>query len=103
MNLSRRGFLGGIIATATAPAIIRTAGLIMPIKPVPVFAGVSKDLWGWREVHAGVSLTGINRDPLPFWRNHVASAFAAYNPEDRIAYCGPTVYEIIAAELAKSA
>ena len=33
MNLSRRGFLSGIIAACAAPAIIRTAGLIMPIKP----------------------------------------------------------------------
>lgn len=31
MNLSRRGFLAGIIAVAVAPAIVRS-GLIMPIK-----------------------------------------------------------------------
>ncbi len=34
MTISRRGFLSGIIAACAAPAIIRTAGLIMPIKPV---------------------------------------------------------------------
>lgn len=33
MNVSRRGFLSGIIAACAAPAIIRTAGLLMPIKP----------------------------------------------------------------------
>lgn len=38
MNLSRRGFLGSIIAAAVAPAIIRTPGLIMPIKPGLVMA-----------------------------------------------------------------
>lgn len=32
-SLSRRGFLAGLIAAAVAPAIIRTPGLIMPIKP----------------------------------------------------------------------
>ena len=33
--LERRSFLKGIIAAAVAPAIIRTPGLIMPIKPIP--------------------------------------------------------------------
>lgn len=37
MNLSRRGFLAGIIAAGVAPAIIR-AGIIMPIKPALVVA-----------------------------------------------------------------
>jgi hypothetical protein len=36
MNLSRRSLIGGIIAAAVAPAIIRTPGLIMPIKPALV-------------------------------------------------------------------
>lgn len=34
MNLSRRGLLAGIIAAAAAPVIIRTPGLLMPIKPL---------------------------------------------------------------------
>lgn len=34
--MNRRGFLAGIIAAAVAPAIIRTSGLIMPIKPALV-------------------------------------------------------------------
>lgn len=32
--MNRRGFLTGIIAACAAPAIIRTPGLIMPIKPI---------------------------------------------------------------------
>lgn len=39
--MDRRNFLAGIIAAATAPAFIKTAGLLMPIKPVilePTFA-----------------------------------------------------------------
>lgn len=32
-QVSRRGFLAGIIAACAAPAIIRTPGLIMPVKP----------------------------------------------------------------------
>lgn len=34
--MNRRGFLTGIIAACVAPAIIRTSGLIMPIKPALV-------------------------------------------------------------------
>lgn len=33
MNLGRRGFLGALAAGICAPAIIRTPGLLMPIKP----------------------------------------------------------------------
>lgn len=32
-NLGRRGFIAGIIAACVAPSIIRTPGLIMPVKP----------------------------------------------------------------------
>lgn len=32
--MDRRRFLSGILAAATAPAIIKTPGLLMPIKPV---------------------------------------------------------------------
>ena len=34
MNISRRGFLLGAAAVVAAPAIVRTPGLIMPIKPI---------------------------------------------------------------------
>jgi len=33
-GMNRRGFLLGILAVGAAPAIIRTPGLIMPIKPL---------------------------------------------------------------------
>ena len=32
--MNRRGFLGSIIAACSAPAIIMTPGLLMPIKPL---------------------------------------------------------------------
>lgn len=32
--ISRRGMLGGLLAGLAAPAIIRTPGLLMPIRPV---------------------------------------------------------------------
>lgn len=32
--ISRRGLLGGLFAI-TAPAIIRTPGLLMPVRPIP--------------------------------------------------------------------
>lgn len=32
--LSRRGLLGGLLAAVAAPAIIRTPGLLMPIRPL---------------------------------------------------------------------
>jgi hypothetical protein len=34
MNLSRRGLLGGLVAALAAPAIIRTPGLLMPVKRI---------------------------------------------------------------------
>ncbi len=33
MSIDRRGFLTGIIAACAAPVIVRTTGLLMPIKP----------------------------------------------------------------------
>lgn len=37
MNLSRRGFLAGIIAAGVAPIIVR-AGVLMPVKPRLIMA-----------------------------------------------------------------
>lgn len=34
MILARRGLLGGALALLAAPAIIRTPGLLMPVRPV---------------------------------------------------------------------
>ena len=31
---TRRGFLGGLLVALAAPAIVRTPGLLMPVKPV---------------------------------------------------------------------
>lgn len=40
MTITRRGLLTGIIAAAAAPAIIRTPGLLMPIRPlIPTWDG----------------------------------------------------------------
>ena len=36
MSPTRRAFLTGAITALAAPAIIRTAGLIMPIRPAPI-------------------------------------------------------------------
>lgn len=33
-DITRRSFIGGVIAAMAAPAIIRTSGLVMPIKPL---------------------------------------------------------------------
>lgn len=57
-DLSRRNFLAGIIAAATAPAFIKTAGILMPIRPlivIPVLdvAGFTEDgfwLTHWTEL-----------------------------------------------------
>lgn len=35
MELSRRGFIGGLIAVA-APAVITTPGLLMPVRPLTI-------------------------------------------------------------------
>jgi hypothetical protein len=49
--MDRRGFLQGILAAAVAPAFVKTAGLLMPVKPiieiVPApfaFTGFASDL-----------------------------------------------------------
>lgn len=31
--MNRRGFLGGLLTALAAPAIIRTPGLLMPVRP----------------------------------------------------------------------
>ena len=38
MTLQRRGFLTGLAAALAAPAIIRTPGLLMPVKRLAVIA-----------------------------------------------------------------
>ena len=38
--IPRRGLLAGLGALLAAPAIIRTPGLLMPVRPVPLVMGV---------------------------------------------------------------
>jgi hypothetical protein len=50
MALSRRGFLKGLgITAAVAPAIIRTPGLLMPIRPyrLDVYTGWDQHSYIW--------------------------------------------------------
>lgn len=42
-ELSRRGLLAGMIAACAAPAIIRTPGLIMPVKPILPSVNISHE------------------------------------------------------------
>lgn len=53
MTVNRRGLLAGIGAFLAAPAIIRTPGLLMPVKPVWVSKLISKP---WVEFHSTVPL-----------------------------------------------
>ena len=64
MTISRRGFLGSIIAAACAPAIIRTPGLLMPIKPVLV--GVTGGGWSG---YGGATATTWTIEGLDFLGN----------------------------------
>jgi hypothetical protein len=50
MELSRRNFLGTGLASLAAPAIIRTPGLIMPIRPLLVPAQVNWTLQSRRKL-----------------------------------------------------
>lgn len=58
MNISRRNFLGFVVAATAAPAIVR-AGILMPVKALRP--------WPWRELYGGVG--GIDRAPNFWWRN----------------------------------
>jgi hypothetical protein len=49
--MNRRGFLGGLIAALAAPAVIRTPGLLMPIKQ-PVFIPLKSGLVSYGELAA---------------------------------------------------
>ncbi len=43
--IPRRGLLAGLGALLAAPAIIRTPGLLMPVKPPPLVMGVDGMDW----------------------------------------------------------
>lgn len=43
--MNRRGFLGGLLTTLAAPAIVRTPGLLMPVRvPLLAYPPVSESL-----------------------------------------------------------
>jgi hypothetical protein len=66
--LDRRGFLRGLIGALAAPAIIRTPGLLMPVKPlleVPVFEPVTAS--------SLLTINMITREAVRLYRN--ANAF----------------------------
>lgn len=44
MMINRRGLLGGLITALSAPAIIRTPGILMPVKPAPQFEYVTYEI-----------------------------------------------------------
>ena len=56
MEMTRRGFLQGMLAIGVAPAIITTPGLLMPVKKLwaPAkefwlpFRGKPVYMWGWK-------------------------------------------------------
>lgn len=57
MTLSRRRFLSNLLA---APVVIRTPGLLMPVRPV--WPTLDQMLWGGSEVHR-YFLNGIDYIP----------------------------------------
>ena len=76
MMLARRGFLGGLGALLAAPAIIRTPGLLMPVKPV-LPLGLTLEQYANEilapAIDAGVRYNGlltiemISRETLQLW------------------------------------
>jgi hypothetical protein len=73
--LTRRGFFAGLAASAlAAPAIIRTPGLLMPVKRiVPIYSVIrtSLPIGTWRMFNQGVPLTESGVQGL--------DAYAVYN------------------------
>lgn len=71
---SRRGFLAGILAALATPAIIKTAGLLMPIKPaliVPelvVFGEQSVEAYGFAP-RALLTIDMITREAVKTWKH----------------------------------
>lgn len=59
VELTRRGFIGGLIGAVVAPAIIKTPGLLMPIKPKLITNSVEID-YLWVEEAAEVPEAAFN-------------------------------------------
>ena len=62
--LSRRGFFGGAFAVLAMPAIIRTPGLLMPVKPPLIIPSNDWNRYGYRATPAEINK--INR---AFWHS----------------------------------
>jgi hypothetical protein len=73
--LRRRGFLGGLAALA-APAIIRTPGLLMPVRAL-VLAG---PLPMTRPVSSILTINQITCEAVRLWKN--SNAFLQYMDKD---------------------
>lgn len=52
MNLSRRSFFTGLVAAIVAPAVIRTPGLLMPVKSLIVPQGGALDAFSRQRIDA---------------------------------------------------
>ena len=74
MFLRRRGFLAGLGAILAAPAIIRTPGLLMPVKPAIDAPPALVDAWEMRMMAQKHFLATGN---LPGWFNPVQCAPAS--------------------------
>lgn len=73
MNLSRRGFLTGIIAACAAPAILRS-GLIMPIKPTLIIPETPALVLDFVEIElpgTGVQWVAVNGEQFAIRRGEV--------------------------------
>ena len=74
MTPSRRTLLGGLLATLAAPAIIRTPGLLMPVRSITPVADAIERAWlrgetlEGRTFHVERSLTLVF-DGFPVMRN----------------------------------
>ena len=65
--MKRRGFLAGLLF---APAIIRTPGLLMPVRPVDLSPGPSIWLVSWSSMPSIIEIA-------PPWHGH--SAYDSFN------------------------
>lgn len=72
INVSRRGFLAGILAAASAPAIVK-AGIIMPIKPSII---IPQTRFVIEIDRANLTIVGVTREAVRLWKNAYAPQYA---------------------------
>jgi hypothetical protein len=70
-DLGRRGLLTGLGAMLAAPAIVRTRGLLMPIRPQRGWV-LSNDVW-WLHDRGGLFQWSACSDPAQ-WDNRITAA-----------------------------